>query len=84
LYFHGWQQSAADVMRDQALVDVFSEIGVLLVALNGLGKTWTFPGSPSQARDDVAFSLAVLEDVKRRFPVDGHACGPPGSARADR
>jgi polyhydroxybutyrate depolymerase len=70
LYFHGWQQSAADAMRDESLVGVFSELGVLLVAVNGLGKTWTFPGSPSQARDDVAFSLAVLDDVTRRFPID--------------
>jgi polyhydroxybutyrate depolymerase len=70
LFFHGWQQTADLVMRDEALVRIFSDIGVLLVAIDGLGKTWTFPGSPSQARDDVATALAILDDVERRFPVD--------------
>jgi polyhydroxybutyrate depolymerase len=70
LFFHGWQQTANHVMRDEELVRIFSDIGVLLVAIDGLGKTWTFPGSPSQARDDVATALATLDDVERRFPID--------------
>lgn len=70
LYFHGWQQTAETVLRDEALAEAFSKRGVLLVVPNGLNRTWTFPGSPQQVRDDVAFALAVLDDVEARFPID--------------
>jgi polyhydroxybutyrate depolymerase len=70
LFFHGWQQSASDVMRDFALVEAFSRLGVLLVAVDGRGKTWSFPGSPMSLRDDIAFADEVLNDVERRYPVD--------------
>lgn len=70
LYFHGYQQSAAEVMADEPLVEAFSRAGSLLVAIDGRERTWTYPGSPSQARDDVAVALAAIDDVARRFPVD--------------
>jgi polyhydroxybutyrate depolymerase len=70
LYFHGWQQTAADAMADQGLVKAVAATGSVFVAINGLGKTWTYPGSPSQARDDVAVTFAVLEDLARRLPID--------------
>jgi polyhydroxybutyrate depolymerase len=70
LYFHGFQQTAGEVMTDAPLVEAFSRTGSLLVAVDGRERTWTYPGAPSQARDDVAVALAVIEDVARRFPVD--------------
>jgi polyhydroxybutyrate depolymerase len=71
LYLHGYNQSSEEVMNDAALVDAVTGSGVLLVVPDGLGKTWSHVGSPSHARDDLAFLHDVVDDAKKRFPVDG-------------
>jgi polyhydroxybutyrate depolymerase len=70
LYFHGYHGSAADEMADPAMIRFSDEMGVLVVAPDGVDKSWSFPGSPEQARDDVAYVASVLDDVERRYPVD--------------
>ena len=70
VFFHGWMQSARDVMRDDSMVRVMSDLSVLLVAPDGVGHTWSFPGSPGHYRDEFAFVRAMLDDVEARFPVD--------------
>ena len=37
---------------------------------DGLGKTWAHQGSPSKARDEIAFMDAVRADLLARFPVE--------------
>ena len=34
-----------------------------------MGKTWSYPGSPRQLRDEFAFVRAVMADVEARFGV---------------
>jgi polyhydroxybutyrate depolymerase len=70
VFFHGWRQSAADVMRDEALARVTSDLGVLLIAPDGVDRSWSFPGSPERHRDEFAFIKAVLVDAESRFPID--------------
>jgi polyhydroxybutyrate depolymerase len=70
VFFHGWMQSASDVMRDETMARVTSDLGVLLVAPDGAGHTWSFPGSPGHYRDEFAFVRAMLDDVEGRFPID--------------
>jgi polyhydroxybutyrate depolymerase len=70
LYFHGYNGSAADEMADPNMIRFSDETGVLLVTPDGVAKSWSFPGSPEQARDDIAYVSAVLDDVERRYPVD--------------
>jgi len=70
VYFHGWQQSAEDVMNDVALTATAKRLGIVLVALNGEQKTWSFPSSPSHHRDDFEYVTAVVDDIVRRFPID--------------
>src|SRR5271166_1052868 len=70
VFFHGWMQSAGDVMRDEAMARVMSDLGILLVAPEGAGHTWSFPGSPGHFRDEFAFIRAVVDDVELRFPVN--------------
>jgi len=70
LYLHGYSQSSADVMDDHDLVDAVTGGGTLLVVPDGLGRTWAHVGSPSQARDDLAFLHAVAADAGTRWPVD--------------
>ncbi|MCK1741304.1 polyhydroxybutyrate depolymerase [Bradyrhizobium sp. 139] len=70
VYFHGWQQSAEDVMADASLAATTERLRIVLVALNGEEKTWSFPSSPTHHRDDFAYANAVVDDIVRRFPID--------------
>ena len=70
LYLHGYSQSSADVMGDAELVAAVVGSGILLVVPDGLDRTWSHVGSPSQARDDLAFLHAVVADAGRRWPID--------------
>jgi polyhydroxybutyrate depolymerase len=72
MYFHGWRGSASAVMRNKALEKVVGDLGLALIAPNGAGKTWSFPGSPRQHRDEFQFVGEVLDDVLARFAVDPH------------
>lgn len=69
-YFHGYGGSAGEVVSDANLVAVAQRLGVALIAPDGLGRSWSFPGSPSRNRDEFSFVTQVLEDVMARFPVD--------------
>lgn len=70
VYMHGWQSSALQVMRFADLNKQITQLGFALIAPDGDQKTWSFPGSPSQHRDEFAFFDSLLEDVVRRFPID--------------
>lgn len=67
LHFHGWARTGALPIRHQRISGATRKRGVLLVAPNGLGRSWNFWSSDT---DDVPFAAAVLDDVARRFPVD--------------
>jgi polyhydroxybutyrate depolymerase len=70
LYFHGYQGSAEEVIADPGLVTVARRLGVALIAPDGAGRSWSFPGSPATQRDEFAFVGQVLDDVATRFPID--------------
>ncbi|MGF1562139.1 MAG: alpha/beta hydrolase family esterase [Geminicoccaceae bacterium] len=70
IYFHGWQSSAQAAIGASDLVQPFLEAGFLFVAPNGANKTWAHQGSPSQARDEIAFMDQVRADLLARFNVD--------------
>lgn len=70
VYFHGYQGTAAEVIADPALADVAQRLGVALIVPDGLGRSWSFPGSPAQNRDEFAFVEEFLDDAMRRFPID--------------
>lgn len=70
LFFHGWQGTPAEAMADTALAAVGERLGVAVIAPEGRGKTWSYPGSPGQLRDEFAFVDAVLRDVAPRFGLD--------------
>lgn len=70
MYFHGYQGSAEETIADQGLVAVAQRLGVALIAMDGVGRSWSFPGSPARNRDEFAYVGHVLDDVARRFPVD--------------
>lgn len=70
LYFHGYQGSAEEVIADAELIAVARRLGVALIAPDGAGRSWSFPGSPAQHRDEFVFVGQVLDDVSARFPID--------------
>jgi polyhydroxybutyrate depolymerase len=57
-------------MRNKALTRAASDLGVALIAPQGAEQTWSFPGSPSHHRDEIAFFNTLLDDVLQRFPID--------------
>ena len=70
MFFHGWQGSAEEAISDAGLLGLAQRLGVALIAPDGMGKTWSYPGSPGHHRDEFVFVGRVLDDVAQRFPVD--------------
>lgn len=73
VWLHGYEQDAAQVLGNTALVDVFNRANVLLIVPNGRDGYWAVPGVPNgggTARDDVAFISGVIDDAAKRFPLD--------------
>lgn len=70
LYFHGFNGNAEGVMNFNALKKVTEELGVALIAPDGLSRSWSFPGGPRQRRDELAFIDDVLKDAFAKFPID--------------
>lgn len=70
IFFHGWNSSAAAFAADSAFTAAFAAEGVLLVLPDGLNGTWAHQGSPSTARDELAFMDAVRADLLARWRVD--------------
>lgn len=67
IHFHGWQRTGALPVQHARISGGTRRRGVLLVAPNGLNRTWDM-WSPETA--DVAFAADVLADVAARYPVD--------------
>ncbi len=67
LHFHGWGRQGPVPINHKFIGGATRKTGVLLVAPNGLGKSWDFwrPGSR-----DTSFAQDVLDDVAKRFPID--------------
>ncbi|AXS39352.1 polyhydroxybutyrate depolymerase [Breoghania sp. L-A4] len=63
VFLHGWKGTAAGEMRNGHLAKVVSDMGLALIAPQGAEKSWSFPGSPRQRRDDIAFMNSVLDDA---------------------
>lgn len=70
VYFHGYQGTATETVADPGLAAVAERLGVALVAPDGIGRSWSFPGSPARNRDEFTFVGQVLDDVTARFPID--------------
>lgn len=67
LHFHGWQRQGTLIVRHARIAGGTRRRGVLLLAPNGLRRTWDFWGAGS---DDVDFAAAVIEDAAKRYPID--------------
>ncbi|WP_310621530.1 alpha/beta hydrolase family esterase [Flexibacterium corallicola] len=69
-YLHGWNGTALSTISNRALRSIADKHKVALVAPQGKNGSWSFPGSPSQDRDEFQFFKELREDLLRRFPID--------------
>jgi polyhydroxybutyrate depolymerase len=67
LHFHGWMRQGTLIVKHSRISGATRTRGVLLLAPNGVGKTWDFWSPSSQ---DTAFADAVIEDAAERYPID--------------
>lgn len=67
LHFHGWARQGTLIVKHSRISGATRKRGVLLLAPNGLNKSWNFwnPGS-----DDTEFAEAVLADAAKTYPID--------------
>ena len=69
LYFHPYGSSDTATRSRQWIAEELDERGILGVFPNGIDNTWAHEGSPSKARDELAFLDAVLADVESRYTL---------------
>ncbi|MEM9852528.1 MAG: polyhydroxybutyrate depolymerase [Pseudomonadota bacterium] len=67
LHFHGWQRQGTLIVKHGRISGATRRRGVLLLAPNGLGKSWDWWNRDT---DNIAFAQAVLADAARRYPID--------------
>lgn len=67
IHFHGWGRQGRIPARSPRVFGATNETGVLLLAPDGLGKTWGF--SPWEDHD-IRFTEDLLADAQRRWPID--------------
>jgi polyhydroxybutyrate depolymerase len=68
VHFHGYGNTG-EAAINAPVAKAWSAQGFLVVAPEGLNRTWSHQGSPSRQRDEVAFVASVVEDVEARWPV---------------
>lgn len=67
LHFHGWARQGTLIVKHTRISGATAPRGVLLLAPNGLHKTWDFWTPDSR---DTDFAAAVIEDAAQRYPID--------------
>ena len=67
LHFHGWGRQGRNVIRNTRIATAAAENGLLLIAPDGINKSWNFWGESTR---DADFVDRVLSDAARRWPID--------------
>jgi polyhydroxybutyrate depolymerase len=71
IFVHGHRASAAEMINYKELVDAVHALGLMLVAPQGQGDSWSTPGSPGEGRrDELVYMAGLLDDLEKRFPLD--------------
>ena len=73
VFAHGYQGSAKGTMKNMSLRKMASDRGLALIAIDAGANDWNLPDAPGdsvQARDEMAYLDAVMEDAAAKFGVD--------------
>ena len=72
-FAHGYQGSAAGVMKNKSLVRVAADRGLALIAIDAGANDWNLPNAPGdsvKSRDEMAYLDAVMADVAEKFGIN--------------
>lgn len=72
VYFHGWNGSPEGTFRNRGMVRGATERGALFIAPYAQTGFWRQMGRgrAERGRDEAAYIHAVMQDVRRRWPID--------------
>ncbi len=74
VFAHGYRGSATGIIRNEALADLASDLGVALIAAKSAGDDWSIPGAPAGGKiagvDELVYFDRLLEDAADRFPIN--------------
>ena len=67
IHFHGWGRAGKNVTSNKRITGPAGENGLLLLAPNGIGKSWSFWSNDTK---DAPFIDRMLEDAAKRWRID--------------
>lgn len=74
VFAHGYRGSAKGMMRNKAMADLATKLGVALIATKSYGPDWRIPGVPRNTGTDGKLELnyfdVLVKDVAHRLPID--------------
>lgn len=70
IWFHGYGRTGTFVVNSPKVGGQTKTNGVLLIAPDGMNKSWSVANAPRKDRDELAFVERILADVRSRWPVD--------------
>ena len=73
VFAHGYQGSAAGVMKNKSLIKMAADRGLALIAIDPGADDWNLAGAPGDSvapRNEMAYLDAVMADAEQRFGVD--------------
>ena len=70
VWFHGYGRTGNVVVKSKNVGAQARKNGVLLVAPDGMHKSWSVQNSPEVYRDELVFIEQILADIRTRWPVD--------------
>ncbi|MEM8839779.1 MAG: alpha/beta hydrolase-fold protein [Pseudomonadota bacterium] len=74
IYAHGYKGSAKGAMRNEAVGQAVSDLGLAFVAVKSATDDWHIPNAPSQHPPEdlveLAYFDALVDDLKDRFNID--------------
>lgn len=74
VFAHGYQGSAAGIMRNKTLRRTVSDLGLALIAVKSVGPDWDIPHAPrkpdSDGSNEFKYFDAVIADASEKFSID--------------
>lgn len=72
VYFHGWNSTPEGTFRNRAMLNSAHRRGALFVSPWAQRGYWRQigPGRNEGGRDELAYTRAVLADLRKRWPID--------------
>ena len=89
LFYHGHNSSGLSPLRSRGLRENFLDRGYLLISSNGVARAngvraWPARLGHGGGRDDVAYSLVVLDDVANKVSLKSYKTSCQAFRRAGR